>query len=152
MSPPRTDNIFLSSKKRLCSKTCGIDMDSVHFCRQCTQEEKLKGNFCGIPPWSEFIELKSLVRKMAESWGSKIPPKREFMKPKYSMINERNQQQQQQLQQLQQQQRTQLLDLRSAGKKGVSRTLLNSHLRTERFCSSVGSKKSINGEHERKAS
>ncbi len=38
------------TRNRLCSKTCGRDKEFVHFARQCTQEEKLKGTFCGIPP------------------------------------------------------------------------------------------------------
>ncbi len=49
------------NKNRLCSKTCGIDMDFVHLGRQCAQEEKLKGNCC------EFIEPMSSRRKLDKS-------------------------------------------------------------------------------------
>ncbi len=55
------------NKNRLCSKTCGIDMYFVHLGRQYAQGEKLKGNFCGIPPRSEFIEPRSSRRKLDES-------------------------------------------------------------------------------------
>ncbi len=47
MLPP--SHSLTLNENRLCSKTCGIDMEFVHFGRQCAQKEKLKGNFCGIP-------------------------------------------------------------------------------------------------------
>ncbi len=56
------------NKNRLCSKNCGIDVDFVHHLgRQCTPEEKLKGNICGVPPQSGFVEPKSSIRKVDET-------------------------------------------------------------------------------------
>ncbi len=51
-------------EQTLFEETCG----KVHHTgRQCTREEKLKGNFCGVPPESEFVEPKSSRRKLDET-------------------------------------------------------------------------------------